>query len=275
MASNSYDPAQFDTVAVDTRDYIGRITLSRPESMNTFSTQLAGELDEALRAFDDDGDIRAIVIDGVGDAFSAGIDLTEHGEYETRSEYETWVANMEEPFLTLKDMRTPVIAAAHGHAAANGLGLVAACDLAVAAENTQFGATAPKVGLFCMGPAVPLMETLSEKRCLELILTGKLIDAETAVDWGLVNRIGPEGEHLDIGMELAEEIASKSPTAVQRGKRAYYEMKNRGYADALSYSNEQFAKLCTTPDANEGIDAFLSGNTLGPDEWPDGGTEEP
>lgn len=269
------NPEQFDTVTADTEKYVGRITLSRPESMNTFSTTLAGELDEMLRVFDGDSGIRAVVIDGIGDAFSAGIDLTEHEEHETESEYEEWVSNMEEPFLTLKEMRTPVISAAHGHAAANGLGLVAASDLAVAAESTRFGATAPKVGLFCMGPSVPLMETLSEKRCLELILTGRLIDAETALHWGLINRVVPEGEHVNAGVDLAERIASKSPTAVQRGKRAYYEMKKRDYADALSYSNEQFAKLCTSADANEGIDAFLNGNTLATDEWPGDGNENP
>ena len=268
MASETSTTEQLETVDCSRDDHVGRITLARPEAMNTFSTELAQDLDAALHALDEDDDVRAIVVDGAGKCFSAGIDLSEHGDHETESEYEAWVARMEEPFHTLTEMRTPVIAAAHGHAAANGIGLVAACDLAVAAEGTKFGATAPKVGLFCMGPAVPLMKALTRKRCLELILTGELIDAETALEWGLINRVAPEGEQLDAAMELAETIAQKSPMGVQMGKRAFYEMVELDYDEALTYSNEQFATLCTTEDANQGIAAFLEGEPLAADEWP-------
>lgn len=256
------------TVGTSKSGYVGQITLSRPSSLNTFSTELARDLDDALLALDDDQDIRAIVVDGAGKAFSAGIDLSEHDAFETEDEYEAWVAAMETPFLTLAEMQTPVIAAPHGHAAANGIGLVAACDLAVAAAGTMFGATAPKVGLFCMGPAVPLMGTMTRTRCLELLLTGDLIDAETAREWGLVNRVVPEGEHVDAAMDLAASIAAKSPVAVQAGKEAFYEMVDRDFEDALHYSNERFAALCTTADARAGIAAFLEGEPLGADEWP-------
>ncbi|MFT4964580.1 MAG: enoyl-CoA hydratase/carnithine racemase, partial [Halobacteriales archaeon] len=133
----------FKTVKTDREGYVGLVTLDRPASMNTFSTQLAVDLDDALWELEDDEDVRAVVVDGAGRAFSAGIDVSEHGDYETEAEYEEWVSKMEVPFVTLRNMETPVIAAAHGHAAANGVGLVAACDLAVAAEGTQLGATAP------------------------------------------------------------------------------------------------------------------------------------
>lgn len=260
---------QWDDLEVDRDGYVGRITLARPEAMNTFSTQLARELDEALQEFDADVRVRAIVIDGEGDAFSAGIDLSEHHSHETKSDYVGWVERMEDPFLTVTEMRTPVIAAVHGHAAANGLGMVAASDLAVAAEGTKFGATAPKVGLFCMGPAVPLMETLTRKRTLELLLTGDLIDASTAADWGLVNRVTSPDEHLQEAMELADTITSKSPVAVQDGKEAFYEMAGMEYGEALKYSNERFADLCLSGDAEKGIDAFLDGEVLSADEWPE------
>lgn len=265
------DTAESDATAIATEriDHVGHILLDRPEAMNTFSTDLATELDEALRAFEEADDVRAIVISGNGEAFSAGIDVSEHGNHDTKDEYETWVARMEEPFLTLAEMGTPVIAAPHGHAAANGLGLVAACDLAVAAEGTQFGATAPKVGLFCMGPAVPLRETMTRKRCLELLLTGELIGADTAREWGLVNRVVPADEHVEAAMDLAETIASKSPVAVQMGKELFYDMADDAYDDALARSNERFAELCTTDDASEGISAFLDGDPLTTDEWPD------
>ncbi|MXR39894.1 enoyl-CoA hydratase/isomerase family protein [Halobaculum sp. WSA2] len=266
--SDPHGDGTYDTVEVDRDGYVGRITLDRPEAMNTFSTELAIDLDDALHDLDERDDVRAVVVDGAGDAFSAGIDVSEHGDHDTKAEYEEWVARMEDPFHTLAEIDTPVVAAAHGHAAANGLGLVAACDLAVAAEGTMFGATAPKVGLFCMGPSVPLMRTLTRKRCLEMVLTGELIDAETAQEWGVVNRVTPQGDHVDGAVELAETIASKSPEAVQMGKRAYYEMEELPYHEALDYSNERFAALCTTADASEGIEGFLSGEPLSADEWP-------
>lgn len=247
------------TVLTDVDGPLATITLNRPEAMNTFSTQLARELDEALETLEADDDVRAIIVEGAGDAFSAGIELTEHGEHETEAEFERWVSGMETPFVSLANMGTPVIAAAHGFAVANGLGLLAACDLAVVTEGTKLGATAPKVGLFCMGPAVPIMRSVTEKRCLELLLTGDLIDAETAYEWGLVNRVVPEDELREAAVELATSIAEKSPTAVQAGKKAYYRMAAMGYEDGLEYSNQQFASLCTTDDAAEGIDAFLSG----------------
>ncbi|WP_255192639.1 enoyl-CoA hydratase/isomerase family protein [Natronobeatus ordinarius] len=256
---------RYETITIDHDGYVATITLDRPGSMNTFSTQLALDLDDALEALEANDDVRVIVVEGAGDAFSAGIDLTEHGAHEGAAEYETWVSRMEEPFRTLVGMTTPVIASAHGFAAANGLGLVAACDLAVLAEGTKLGATAPKVGLFCMGPAVPIMNSVTEKRCLELLLTGELIDAETAVEWGLANRVVPEDRRREATMDLAESIAEKSPVAVQRGKRAYYEMADMGYEEALEYSNERFAALCVTDDAAEGIEAFLEGREP---EWP-------
>ena len=250
---------EYDAVRVDSTDRIGTIVLDRPEAMNTFNTQLARDLDAALGELEADPDVRAIIIRGAGGSFSAGIDVSEHDDHEEEAQYQDWVSEMEEPFLTLAEMGTPVIAAAHGHAVANGLGLLAACDLAVVAEGTQLGATAPKVGLFCMGPAVPLMRSLTEKRTLELLLTGDLIDAETALDWGLVNRLVPADELEEAARNLATSITEKSPTAVQMGKQAYYEMADMEYARALDYSNQRFAELCTTDDAAEGIDAFLAG----------------
>ncbi len=249
----------YETVTTDSGGHHGTVTLNRPDAMNTFTTQLATELDEALTACEEDESIRVVSIRGAGDAFSAGIELREHDEHETQDEYEQWVTQMESPFLTIAEMGTPVIASVHGHAVANGLGLMAACDLAVLAEGTKLGATAPKVGLFCMGPAVPLMDSLTQKRCLELLLTGDLIDAETAYEWGLANRLVPEENLDEATAALADTIATNSPTAVQMGKQAYYETENLPYADALEHSNERFGALCATADAEEGIAAFLSG----------------
>ncbi|MFT4882539.1 MAG: enoyl-CoA hydratase/carnithine racemase [Natronomonas sp.] len=268
MSSDTPATSTRETIETDRTGYVGRITLSRPDAMNTFSTQLAQELDDALGELDEDPNVRAIIVDGAGDVFSAGIDISEHADHESKDAYREWVARMEEPFHTVVEMRTPVVAAVHGHAAANGLGLVAACDLAVAAEGTKFGATAPKVGLFCMGPAVPLMSSITRKRYNELLLTGELIDAETARDWGLINRVAPEGEHVDRALEFVEPMVEKSPVGIQMGKEAVTTMAELPYHEAIEYSNEQFAELCRTDDAREGIRAFLDGEPLGAEEWP-------
>lgn len=267
MSDQSTNGDDWDAISLSRDEYVATITLSRPDAMNTFSTVMATELDEALTRFDATNDIRAIIIEGAGPTFSAGIDLTEYREHSSKASYESWVTGMESPFITITEIHTPVIAAVHGHAAANGIGLVAACDLAVATEDAKFGATAPKVGLFCMGPAVPLMHSLPRKQCLELLLTGELIDAETAKAWGLINRVVPNGSHISAAFELAETIGSKSPEAIQRGKSAFYEMVNMDYTTALEHSNAQFATLCTTTEAEKGIDAFLSGNPLSTEDW--------
>ena len=159
---------------------------------------------------------------------------------------------------TIASMKKPVIASAHGYAVANGAGLIAACDLAVVAEGTKIGATAVNVGLFCMGPAVPMSRSLSRKRCLEMVMTGDLIDAREAERWGMVNKVVPLEKLEEETMALARKLADKSPLALQMGKEAFYGMSDLEYDKALAYTNELFAALCVTEDAKEGVDAFLN-----------------
>jgi enoyl-CoA hydratase/carnithine racemase len=164
---------------------------------------------------------------------------------------------MERMTLTIAAMGKPVIAAVHGYAVANGTGLLAACDLAIAAEGTRIGTTAINVGLFCMGPAVPLSRCVGRKRALEMLLTGNMIDAQEAERIGLVNKVVPPDKLDEAALELANELAAKSPVALQMGKRAFYTMTDMEYTKALEYMNEMMAELCTTEDAKEGVDAFL------------------
>jgi enoyl-CoA hydratase/carnithine racemase len=182
------------------------------------------------------------------------------GEFgdKTLQEYREWIRMMEGMVQVISEMKKPVIASAHGYAVANGAGLIAACDLAVVAEGTRIGATAINVGLFCMGPAVPMSRSLGRKRCLEMLLTGDMIDAGTAEQWGLVNRVVPGDRLEEETMALAEKLAEKSPVALQMGKEAFYGMADMPYHKALNYSNELFSALCVTEDAAEGVDAFLN-----------------
>jgi enoyl-CoA hydratase/carnithine racemase len=146
-------------------DYLAEITLNRPSSLNTFNIPLAKELDYALKKLDTEDNVRVIILKGAGKAFSAGIDV---GDFSNKSvtEYRDWIERMENPLVTISRIKKPVIARVHGVAAANGAGLVAAADLAIAGENSRFGLTAINVGLNCIGPVVPVTRSIGRKRAL-------------------------------------------------------------------------------------------------------------
>lgn len=247
----------YETILVERENHVGFLTLNRPDQLNTFTSQVARDLCAGLVELDNEAEVRVVVVRGAGKAFCCGIELSEfHGK--SQKEYREWIALMERVIPLLASMKKPVIASAHGYAVANGAGLIAACDLAVVEEGTRIGLTAVNVGLFCMGPAVPVSRSLGRKRTLELLMTGDMIDAAKALEWGLVNRVAPAGKLHEETMALAEKLAAKSPLAVQMGKQAYYGMADLEYGKALAYTNELFAALCMTEDAPEGIDAFLN-----------------
>lgn len=246
----------YSTVIVEHENHVGIITLNRPEQFNTFSSEMAIELNQALIQLDNETKVRVVVVKGAGKAFSTGIDVAEFFG-KSLKEYRTWVGLMEQMSNVIAYMKKPVIASAHGYAVANGAGLIASSDLAIVAEGTKIGTTAINVGLFCMGPAVPLSRSLGRKRCLEMLLTGDMIDAEDAERWGLVNKVVPVDQLEKETMALANKLAEKSPLALQMGKQSFYGMSDMEFGKALEYSNETFAALCVTEDAQEGVDAFL------------------
>lgn len=247
----------YQEIITEKRDYIGIITLNRPEQLNTFTEVLATELNNALVEMDNEPEIRVIVIKGAGRAFCAGINVNDVAGKNTL-EYYKWVGLMGKMTQTIADMNKPVIASVHKIAAANGVGIVAAADLAIAAEKTKFGTTAVKVGLFCMGPAVALSRNVGRKKALEMVLTGDLIDAQEAERIGLINKVVPEDKLEEETIKLANKIAELSPLAVQLGKKSFYKMADLEYSKALEMVNNHFAILCTTEDAHEGVDAFLN-----------------
>lgn len=243
-------------ILIEKVDHIGIITLNRPKELNTFSAALATEFNNALLELEQDTETRVVVIKGAGKGFCAGIDVNEL-EGKSPLDYYNWISMMEQPLVTISKMGKPVIASAHNIAVANGIGIVAASDLAVAAEGTRFGATAVSVGLFCMGPAVPLSRNLGRKKALELVLTGDLIEAKEAERIGLINKVVPADKLEEETMKLAKKLAGKSPLAVQLGKKSYYEMSDLEYEKAFELTANHFAILCTTEDAHEGVHAFL------------------
>ena len=238
------------------QDHVAEIVLNRPDHLNALNTPLARELHSALVALEAEPGVRVILIKGAGKAFCAGIDLKEF-DGKQALDYQSWIECMERPFVTISRMRKPVIAQVQGVAAANGFGLVAAADLAIAAENTKFGLTAIKVGLNCVGPVVAVARSVGRKRALELLLFGDLIKAPQALDMGLINRVVPKDELESEARRWAAQLAQKSPLAAQMAKKAFYDAESLPYETAFAYMNEVFARLCTTEDAREGIQAFF------------------
>ncbi len=247
----------YQTILVEKSDsHVGAITLNRPDHLNTFSSQMAHELNDALLSLDNDPDVRAILIKGAGRGFSAGIDVNEMFGKST-TEHRDWVHSMEKPLITLTELSKPVVAQVHGAAVANGTGLVAAADLAVASDDARFGLTAIRIGLSCLGPIIPVMRLVGRKQALELLLGGDLIGAQEALQMGLINKVVPRDELEKESWRMVEGLASKSPCAMQISKRSFYAAAEMDYRQAFEYMNEAFARLCSTEDAKEGVKAFL------------------
>jgi enoyl-CoA hydratase/carnithine racemase len=233
-----------------------RITLNRPEKRNALSLELMRELIAALHEAASQTAARVIVIEGAGPAFSAGHDLSEmvgRDEAFFAELFEVCTVMME----TIHELPQPVIAKVHGVATAAGCQLVASCDLAIAAHGTRFATPGVKIGLFCSTPMVPVSRAVGRKRAMQLLLTGEPIDAETALDWGLINRMVPAGELEAAVQHLADAIGRSSASTVATGKRAFYDQVDRAEHDAYERCRVVMTENALADDAQEGISAFL------------------
>ena len=244
-------------------NYVATVTLNRPDNLNTFDSIMAAELYDALFALDAEKSVRVILLKGAGKAFCAGIDVNELAGKSTM-EYRDWIERMERPLVAISQLRKPVIAQVQGVAAANGMGLAAAADLVIAAQNARMGLTAINVGLNCVGPVIPVARCVGRKKALELLYYGNLILASEALALGLINKIVPKDELEAEARRWAQELAQKSPLALQIAKRAFYHAEDMDYEKQFAYMNEAFARLCSTDDAKEGVQAFFEKR---PPQW--------
>jgi enoyl-CoA hydratase/carnithine racemase len=244
------------SLTVSEADGAARVTLDRPEKRNALSLELMDELTGVLQAIGARREVRAIVIEGAGVAFSAGHDLTEMVGRDLPF-YQRLFDSCTELMETIHRVPQPVIAKVHGIATAAGCQLVAACDLAVADDDARFGTPGVKIGLFCSTPMVPLSRAIGRKRALEMLLTGEPISAATAREWGLVNRVVPATE-LDAAVdELVVAISRSSPLTVGIGKEAFYEQVELDEHRAYDLTKSVMAMNSMAADAQEGICAFL------------------
>ncbi|MCP5150082.1 MAG: enoyl-CoA hydratase [Ectothiorhodospiraceae bacterium] len=239
-------------------DQVCTLTLNRPGQFNALSESLLDALEQALLALADEPAVRVVVIAGAGRAFCAGHDLKEMRAHPSADYYRALFARCSRTMQAIVALPKPVIARVHGIATAAGCQLVATCDLAVASSEARFAVSGIDVGLFCSTPSVALSRNVSRKRAFEMLMTGGFVDAETAREQGLVNRVvAPEALDAEVA-SLASAIRAKSPVAVETGKRMFYRQLEQPLAEAYRYAGEVMACNMMAEDAAEGIDAFIA-----------------
>lgn len=238
-------------------DGVATLTLNRPQQYNALSEELLKAVIATLEAIEQDRSVRVVVMAANGPAFCAGHDLKQMRANPDQDYYRTLFALCSRMMLTLTRIPQPVIARVHGIATAAGCQLVAQCDLAVAVESARFAVSGINFGLFCSTPSVALSRNVLRKQSMEMLLTGDFIDARTAQDYGLVNRV-VSADRLDGEVkQLARRILDKSAVAVATGKRMFYKQLEMGMEAAYQYAAETMACNMMASDAGEGIDAFM------------------
>lgn len=244
-----------DALSITRSDDITTVTLIRPERRNVLALEVLEALTEA---FDDIGrtDARGVVLAAEGPVFSAGHDFADMASADleaARRLFRTCTDLME----AIQAVPQPVVARVHALATAAGCQLVATCDLAVAASSAGFALPGGRGGLFCHTPAVAVARAVGQKRALEMALTGDVIDAATAADWGLVNRCVPDADLDTAVADLMARTTRGGRRSKGLGKQAFYAQVGRPQADAYTLAVEMMAAATQTDDAREGVAAFL------------------
>ena len=247
---------EYKTVCSTTEGNVAVVTLNRPSRRNALSLELMEELIRYLSEIGESREIRAVILAAAGKVYCSGHDLSEMigGNI---NDYRRIFDVCTELMTKIQSIRQPVIAEVQGTATAAGCQLVATCDLAIASEQASFATPGVKIGLFCTTPMVALSRAVGRKRALEMLLTGTPVDARTAAEWGLVNRVVPTTDLQAETRKLAVRIADASELVVAIGKQAYYTQIDLEQPKAYAYAKEVMSMNALAADAQEGISAFL------------------
>ncbi|KAI0672564.1 enoyl-CoA hydratase [Trametes maxima] len=235
---------------------VALITLNRPKALNALSTPLFNELNDAVKTFDDDDSVRAVVLTGSERAFAAGADIK---EMKDKQFSDVFKGKFLESWGLLSNARKPIIAAVSGYALGGGCELALMCDIILASPTAVFGQPEISIGVIPGGGGTQrLAHAIGKSRTMELVLTGRNFSAKEAADWGMVSRVVPEGEGVVVkeALELAKVIASKSAIAVQAGKEAVNAAYENTLTEGLRYERRVFHALFATHDQKEGMTAF-------------------
>lgn len=240
-------------------DAVATLTLNRPAARNALSLGMLQALAAELHRAGTDPSVRVVVLAGAGPAFCAGHDLKEMRSANFGRDYsQTLFAECTKVMLGVVGLAKPVIAQVHGVATAAGCQLVASCDLAVAADDARFATPGVNIGLFCSTPMVALSRNVGRKAAMHMLLTGDLMDADTAIRFGLINEVAPAAALGSRTAALAAKLAGKSPLTLAIGKEAFYRQVELPLAEAYAYAAEVMVTNLAKQDAQEGIDAFIA-----------------
>lgn len=245
------------------------LTLNRPKQYNALSAALLDEIHAALDSIAADESVRVLVIAAAGAAFCGGHDLKEMRAANDEVFVRKLFQRCADMMLKIARLPFPVVAEVQGMATAAGCQLVAQCDLAVTAESAKFAVSGVNLGLFCATPAVPLSRAISRKRAAEMLMTGEFIDAATALDWGLVNRVTPAESLRAETLKLCRTLTAKPRSTLATGKALLYRQLEMGLAGAYQDASATISCNFMHADAQEGVAAFLEKRK--PD-WPDTST---
>jgi enoyl-CoA hydratase/carnithine racemase len=251
------DQAAAPVVLRTTVDNVATLTLNRPRQYNALSRAVLEAMHVELDALGRDPDVRVVILTGAGSAFCSGHDLKEMRALGSRAEVEALFTSCSAMMQKLVALPQPVIAAVNGLATAAGCQLVAQCDLAVAAGNARFAASGINLGLFCSTPAVSLSRNLGRKRAAEMLFGGEFIDAETALDWGLLNRVSQPEQLMETALAMAAHLKAKPREALALGKALFYRQLEENLAAAYVDASHTIAANMDSDIAREGVDAFF------------------
>ena len=239
------------------REGVCTLTMNRPQQMNLLTSEMLDALQEAFDAIAQDRRVRVVVLAANGKGFCAGHDIKEIRALKEQPKIEELFARCSRMMQTITALPQPVIARVQGAAAAAGCQLVAQCDLAVASDAAKFTTPGVTWGFFCSTPGVAVGRNISRKRAMEMLLTGDLVDAHKALEWGLVNRVVPPAQLDEAVMDLAARIADKPPVTVATGKRAFYEQMDLGTAKAYELASCAISASFAHEEGRQGMEAFL------------------
>jgi enoyl-CoA hydratase/carnithine racemase len=239
------------------RDGVATLTLNRPQQMNLLTGAMLAALQAAFDAIARDPSVRVVVLAANGKGFCAGHDLKEIKALQELPKIEALFAQCNRMMQSIPMLPQPVIARVQGAAAAAGCQLVAQCDLAVASEAAKFVTSGVTWGFFCSTPGVAVGRNLQRKHAMEMLLTGEAIDAQRALEWGLVNRVVPAAELEAQTWKLARQLADKPPATVAAGKRAFYQQMDMDLARAYELAGKTISASFAHAEGREGMEAFI------------------
>jgi enoyl-CoA hydratase len=245
-------------VLYDVSDSVATITLNRPEQRNAVGPQMLRDLLTAFATAKSDDAVRAVLLSGAGDkAFSAGADLAGFAADATEVARHRERGLFVDLFLDMQRLGKPIVGCINGHALAGGFGLALSCDLLVAADGAMFGTPEIRVGVWPMMIMSIVVRNIGRKRAMQLFLTGERIDAPTALQWGLVNRVVPAAEVRDSAFAWARELTRWSPLVMRLGRDAFYDIDGLDVEAALRHLQSELTVVSLSEDFREGVTAFL------------------